>query len=319
MTVIFDGWDSAGGRKLLRMLATVVNMKDGVITNDLSSTTDITAVPETAALVRSLLDAEMGAACSASAYDFPRQQEDTPKHASLLVGLVSDSASPNVSAKNDMCAERPTLLGGACFAHQLNLLTGFIITHPSLRSAAARCNKVVTFFTHSTKWKGQLEVCMDAELGKRMGLIKRAETRWFSHHAMAKRLLLKPALQAWSAKFSTDRSLLATATGGDVVDLLRSRRFWDHVGLLVTLLHPIFVEIGIVESRSSNLATVCSTFGRLYAYFLELKRETALRAADGMTVLAPVFAVAKDPTVMALTHQLCGSVLRHLQWRFTHY
>lgn len=34
--------------------------------------------------------------------------------------------------------------------------------------------------------------------------------------------------------------------------------------------------------------------------------------------MAPVFALAKNPNVAALTHQLSASVLRHMQWRFTH-
>lgn len=259
MTLTFDGWKSAGGRKLMGMLATVESKKDGTISHELRSTADITAVPETADLVRSLIEGEVDAAYDESANGLPQNEEPQAKHASLLEGLVSDSARTNVGFKDELCAHHTAVLGvgGSSFAHQLNLLTGFIITHTSLRSAAAHCNMVVTFFTHTTMWKGKLELCMDEALGKRMGQVKRADTCWFSHHSMAKRLqVLQPALEAWSTKFNTDRSLLATTNRWDFLELLRARRFWDHVGLLVSLRQPIVIDVSTVE-QISTLATVC--------------------------------------------------------------
>lgn len=129
MTLTFDGWKSAGGRKLLGILATLVAKADGVVTHDLRGTTVITAVEETAALVRSRIETEVAAAAAAGDYNLPLATGQSD-HSSTLGALVSDSASPNVGAKSGMCAVHRSLLDEACFAHQLNPLTGFIIATP---------------------------------------------------------------------------------------------------------------------------------------------------------------------------------------------
>lgn len=74
---------------------------------------------------------------------------------------------------------------------------------------------------------------MDDSLGKRYGLVKRAETPWFSNHAMAKRLLfLKAACDCFNTRFNDDRPLLATTIGGDVIYLYAAAEFWTTSGSL---------------------------------------------------------------------------------------
>lgn len=133
-------------------------------------------------------------------------------------------------------------------------------------------------------------------------------------------LELKGALVAFGNKHNDDGSLLGTNHGAEVVDLLRSRLFWHMAEAMSRMLRPIVIEIGLVERRGSGLADVCASFGRLYAYFLQLKKETASVSPNGSAAtLAPLFAVAADPSVSSVTHQLCTSVLRHLQWRLDKY
>ena len=237
----------------------------------------------------------------------------------VLAGIVSDSASCNVAAKAVISGMFPSVIMVACMEHQLNLLTANIITHPALQTVTRSGGVVVKLFTQSTKWTGQLEICMDEVLGFRRMLIKRGETRWFSHFGMVKRiLLLKPALEAFADTFNADRSLRSTANGSKVLNLLRSFRFWEQMETMSRLLRPVVIEIGIIERRSTNLSDVCAVFGRLYAYLTYLKEETAAVSLTGTTI-APMFAVAADPSVTALTHQVSRSALGFLQWRLKKY
>lgn len=100
-----------------------------------------------------------------------------------------------------------------------------------------------------------------------------------------------------------------------MVDLLRSRRFWALAQVLSRMLRPVFIEIGLVEQRSSGLADLCASFGRLCAHFLQLKKDAAVVAPGGAVPMAPLLAVAADQSVSVRTHELCACVLFHLQWR----
>lgn len=109
--------------------------------------------------------------------------------ASTVISMVSESESAKVAAKQTMGAFHPSLFIASCFAHQINLVTGFLVNHPSLRSSAAKMKKVVSFFLASEKRMGHLEECMDVSKGKRLSMVKRGETQWYSHYGMVRRLL----------------------------------------------------------------------------------------------------------------------------------
>jgi len=320
VSLSFDGWKSGGGRKLIGVLAGLVSKNTGQVSVDFRGTSDITALAETSELVVSKVELELERARADNDY-LPPNPDGTTNAAcgSVHAGIVSDSASCNVAAKISMSEMFPSVIMVACMAHQLNLLTANVITHPALKAVTRSGGVVVKLFTQSTKWMGQLEICMDQVLGFRRMLIKRGETRWYSHFGMVKRiLLLKPALEAFADKFNADRSLRSTANGSKVLDLLRSFRFWEQMETMSRLLRRVVIEIGMMERQSANLSDVCAAFGRLYAYFKSLKEETAAVSSTGITI-APMFAVAADPSVTALTHQVSGSALGFLQWRLNKY
>jgi len=320
VSLSFDGWKITANRKLLRMITGLVDMYTGKVAVDFRGTRDITALAETTGLIVGQVELELAKAQSDNDYVPPLSSGGRDSEcASVLTSLVSDSVSCNVGAKLKFSRRFPSIVMVACMEHQLNLLMANIVTHPALKSAAGHCSKVVMFFKQSKKYRGFVEELMTETLGHIMSLVQRGETRWYSHHGVVQRLLeLNPALIAFSDRYHSDRALRSTANGATVVELLRSQRFWDQTELVAHLLRPIVVELGIVERRNGNLSDVCATFGRLFAYFQQLKRETAATTADG-TVIAPLFAVAADPTVTAVTHQVCGSALVHLQWLLKRY
>jgi len=320
VSLSFHGWKSTANRKLLGMITELVDMSTGKVAVDFRGTREITALAETTGLIVGQVELELAKALSDNDYLPPLSSGGRDSAcASVLTSIVRDSASCNVGAKLEFSRRFPSIVMVACMALQLNLLTVNIVTHPALKSAAGQCSKVVMFFKQSTKYRGLLEELMTVTLGHIMSLVQRGETRWLSHHGVVQRLLkLKPALVAFRDRYHSDRALRSTANGATVVELLRSPRFWDQAELVSHLLRPIVVELGIIERRNGNLSDVCATFGRLFAYFQQLKRETAATAADG-TVIASLFAVAADPTMTAVTHQVCGSALGHLQWRQNRY
>jgi len=244
---------------------------------DFRGTSDITALAETSELVVIQVELELERARADNDH-LPAHPDGTSDVAcaSVLAGIVSDSASCNVAAKAVISGMFTLVIMVACMAHQRNLLTANVITHAALRTVPRSGGVVVKLFTQSTKWMGQLEICMEEVLGFHRMLIKRGEARWYSHFGMVKRILLfKPALEAIANKFKADRSLQSTANGSKVLDLLRCFRFWEQMETMSRLLRPVVIEIDMIERRSSNLSDVCAVYGHLYACFDSLKEETA--------------------------------------------
>lgn len=266
----FDGWKSRGGRKILGMLASWVGQADGAPGMDFRGTTDITSTAETAARFQAEIERELQAAAQDNDFLLPLPSglpNDLCR--STVIGFVSDWASSNGGAKQAISRLHQCLMMVACYAHQLNLVTGFVANHPSMRSAASKMRMVVKFFSLSTKWMAKLEVCMDECNGPRLAFVKRGETRWYSHFGMVRRILeLRGALVALGHKHNDDGYLLGTNQGAEVVDLLRSRLISHMAEAMSRMLRPVVIEIGLVERRGSGLADVCASFGRLYAYFL---------------------------------------------------
>ena len=321
MSISFDGWKNVAGRKLLGVLALLFGQPSGTVMVDFLGTTDITELPETTDLVALEVERALESARVANSFLPPlpsgTRDDSCP---SVLTSIVSDSASCNVGAKKLLAQRWPTVIMVACFAHQLNLLTPHIITHPLLLAVAAKGAKVVLLFSQSTKWRKLLEVCMDDVLGRRWEIEKRGETSWYSHFGMVNRLIkLKPALEAFAHTYNNDRALRLTRNGGVVLEMIRSQEFWDQTDLTARLLRPIVIEIGVIERRSSNLSAVCASFGRLFAYFTQLKNETAASAFDASASLVRLFPVAADPAVTDMAHSISVSLLRQLQWRWKRY
>jgi len=321
ITMSMDGWKSRAGRKLMGIMCSNVGSADGRVAADFRGTTDITTVSESATLVQHELESEMAKGVETGDWALPLASgalsTDT---ASAVVGVVSDSASANVGAKRALSLLHPSIIFVACLAHQLNLLTGSVIGHESLRAITNKCSRIVSFFKRSTKYMGLLLEIMDATMEKRLTFIKTGETRWYSHYGQARRLLdLKPALERFANDYYADTTLLRTTNGAAVVDELRSRLFWGRLEVVTQLLLPIVKEIGFVERRDSNLADAAAAFGRLHAFYSQLERDSAMLGTDGTTALAPVFVVSADSSVRAITNQLCMTILKLLQWRFTRY
>ena len=288
---------------------------------DFPGTTDIKELPETTELVVLEVERALESARVGNRFLPPlasgTRDDSCP---SVLTSIVSDSASCAVGAKKVLAQRWPSVILFACFAHQLNLLTAHIITHPLLSASAAKGARSVLFFSQSTKWRGLLEVCMDDVLGHRWKMEKRGGTRWYSHFGKVNRLInLKPALEAFSHTYNNDQALRLTRNGRVVLEMIRSQEFWDQTDLTARLFHPVVIEIGVIERRSRNLSAVCASFGRLFAYFTQLKDETAAFAFGASASLVRLFPVAADPAVKNMAHSIAVSLLHHLRRRWTRY
>jgi len=187
----FHSWISGGGRKLMGMLAGLVSKNTGEVSVDFRGTSDITALPETSELVVSNVKLELERDRADNDY-LPPHRDGTSDAtcASVLAGIVSDWVSCKVAVKVIISDMFPSIIMVACMAHQLNLLTANIITHPALQAVTRSGCVVVKLFTQSTKWMGQLEIRIDQVLQFRRMLIKSGNTRWYSHFGMVKRTLV---------------------------------------------------------------------------------------------------------------------------------
>jgi len=320
VVLTIDGWKSRSGTKLLGVLLHNTRLSDGMVTTDLHSTVDITGLAETGHLVQDVLQKVLDDGQAHASFSVAGVTGVDQVHTSTAIGVVSDSASPNVAAKKALVTKYPALIASLCYAHQINLMMGNILTHPMMRAVAAQCCILMAFFTRSTKYMGRLQLLMEKIMCRRLGFIKKGETRWYSHHGMVRRILqLMPALVEFSNTFVMDEELRQADKGARVVALLHNSRFWERASIMRTLLRPLVVELGVIERRASNFADVASSFGRLFAFFSSMKNTTSSLMPDGAVAVAPLFSVPSDPTPRALTHLLAGTILKHVQWRFTFY
>lgn len=236
------------------------------------------------------------------------------------VGVVIDSAIANVGVKTALSLLYPTIIFVACFAHQRHVLTETIIGHQSLSAITGKCSLILSFFKRSTKYMGLMQEIIDLTMEQRLTFIKTRERRWYTHFGQRRRLLdLKPALERFANGYFADVTVLRTTKAAAVVGELRIRAFWGRVEVVADLVLPIVKEGGLVERRSSVLEDTAAAFGRLHAYFSQVKVDSATLGADGATAVAQVVVIPADTSVRAITNRLCMTILTQLHWRLTLY
>jgi len=267
-----------------------------MVMTELHTTVDITGLAETGHLVQDVLQKVLEDGQANASFSVAGATGVDQIHTSTAIGVVSDSASPNVAAKKALVTMCPALIAAPCYAHQINLMMGKFLTHPMMRAVAAQCCMLVAFFTRSTKYMGRLQLLMDKIMCRRLGFIKKCDTRCYSHHWMVRRILeLKPALVEFASTFVMDEELRQADKGARVVALLHNSRFWERASIMRTLLRPLVVELGVIEQRASNFADVASSFGRLFAFFSSMNNTTSSLIPDGAVAVAPLFSVPSDP------------------------
>lgn len=161
VTVSFDGWKSRNDRRLMGMVCTNVGVTDGLVSSDFRGTVNITGLPETAALMKGAVDEYLGRARAANQFALPQltgKRLDTCP--SMVLGKVSDSASSNVLSKNDLAAANASVILVARFPPQFNLVTGGILTHPSIAPFVTKMIMVVGWFKSSSIFLRLLELLM---------------------------------------------------------------------------------------------------------------------------------------------------------------
>jgi hypothetical protein len=86
------------------------------------------------------------------------------------VAIVTDSARCNVSARAILSKELPGVTKVACYAHQLNLLAGEVITHDTVKSVARTGAEIVSFFNGSNKYLSIVREIRKSEYGRAKSL-----------------------------------------------------------------------------------------------------------------------------------------------------
>jgi len=320
VVITIDGWKSRAGTKLLRVLLHNIHQTDGSVTTDLRGTVDITGISETGQLVLDVLNNTIDDGKDEGLFSVAGVTTSNSPLPSTTIGVVTGYASPNAYAKKQLSEKYPALITTPCFSHQLNLVMGHILTNPVMKTAAAQCCLMVTFFSRSTKYMGKLQKLMLEMLGKKLTFEKTGVTRWYSHYGMVRRIIeLKPALVAFANALVLDAELQATAYGRDVVAVVHDGRFWERASVMRALLQPLVIELGVIERRASNLADVAAPFGRLFSFFNHTKQTSAtlLASATGSQGLLLPAATNQSPTF--LTNELVTTILTHLQWRYNFY
>jgi len=185
-----------------------------------------------------------------------------------------------------------------------------------MKTVAAQCCWLVLFFTSSTKYMKKLQELMEGTIGKRLGFIKKGDTRWYSQQAMVRRILdLKPSLISLRNAFVLDTELHQTTRGRDFIRLLHRPRFREQAAMMRTLLCPQVLQLGHKERRAASFFDVAASFGGLSSFFSATKKETATLPSGVATPLTPLFPENSHPSPPTTTFLIASSIVTHLQWR----
>jgi hypothetical protein len=97
---------------------------------------------------------------------------------------MTEPARCNVSSIAILSKELPGVTQVACYAHQLNLLAGEVITHDTIKAVARTGVEIVSFFNGSTKYLSSVREIQISEYGREKSDVSRDETRGYSHYVL---------------------------------------------------------------------------------------------------------------------------------------
>lgn len=303
VTISVDGWKTPSKRKLsgycrvIRRRSAGNNLK-GIpsVSVRLDELEDVTVLGENEDVIKAGLEKQIKSILQ-SLQDL--KEAHAEKNPSRLVGVVTDSAACNIKAKKVLSTLFPNIMFLPCFAHQLNLFAGNLLSHPSCSGTIRKASTLVTFFNTHSLHMALLKSEMVDKLGEEFEFVVSGETRWFSHYGQILSIFkAKAALESYKKVIDKRQEDVSDKVEA-ALDIIGTSSFWKDLSLISILLRPITIEIAHNERRNATLSDVSWTFGRLWAM---------LKFYD-----------AKEVTLFDRFPMLIKDLLTRLEWRFNVY
>lgn len=262
ISLSMDGWVTPGHRKWLGVCAISKSIQNGKSTIDTRRFEDISLESENEVVVTRELKAEINDVL---------ESIEAGSNKSILGSIITDSHKPNVAAKRKLASLFPNLLFLPCHAHQLNLFAGNILTHRTTKSIVGNAIDLINYFHSHPKQKALLQDIIQKSTGTQLEFVQYGNTRWYSHYQMILRLFkAKPHLEEYKRSIQDKDPILKKKIAAKALDTIGATSFWFKLNLISELLRVIVIEIGKSERRTANLSDVVESFGRIWAFLLNI-------------------------------------------------
>ncbi|RHZ76849.1 hypothetical protein Glove_188g5 [Diversispora epigaea] len=143
-----------------------------------------------------------------------------------VIAIVTDSASPYAASRRRLRVIEKAIVFLPCFAHQINLCTGEI-------------------FKESTEFKLVIDKDQQYEkYNKYFTIAAPGETHWNSYYYVCISIL------------KTQKALQDPTLKREIYEIISSSIFWQHLSLLVEILHPYCKILNMLQSDKARLHEV---------------------------------------------------------------
>lgn len=174
-------------------------------------------------------------------------------HLNRLRYFLSDDAGQCARARRILALRHPHILWTKCWAHQVNLMVGKLMTRSSFASVSDQAVKAaIAVRSSSSKWYARLRNIAERKYGKRPGntIFTLAETRWNSLQAVfAAQLRIRGACQLLYFEFNADPKW------PPVLDVWKDNQFWMKLEEAELLIRP-FCDASFLMQRE-GMYNVC--------------------------------------------------------------
>ncbi|RXW12099.1 hypothetical protein EST38_g13755, partial [Candolleomyces aberdarensis] len=194
-----------------------------------------------------------------------------------IVGWCSDDGGDGRKMRRLLAIERSWLIVLLCWAHQLNLVVGDLLsTKIALFECIQQAIEVIKWFNSHSRALGilNLEQASVNMNGVIFALILPVITRWTAHFCSLSRLEdVEAAMRAAWMKYSTQ---LISAAGPrreakekarSIQAIVEDAAFWKNIKIIRRILEPLAVAANILQAPNTRLFQVLLTLGNLYRIF----------------------------------------------------
>ena len=178
--------------------------------------------------------------------------------------VVTDGASSMVAAQHIIQAGRKDVEVGSCHSHLVNLFFKDVANIPEVREVLTKAQMVATTFKNREKPLAVLKAQSVKHLGRELGTVVGADTRFGTHFITCHRLKrLQPALAAAIVELVMIELADVEASVSKAVAIIKDDVFWKNVGLLVDVLWPAMLLLRLLDSDVATMGIVVHAWRRL--------------------------------------------------------
>lgn len=262
VTLTCDGWKTPGHRKWIGQCSILRSKETDSITIDTRRFEDVTTVGENTFVIfreiKKEIESIMDAISKAS-------------NNSTLVCVITDSAKPNLVAKQRLAVSFPNIMFLPCHAHQLNLMAGNVLNHASTKPIIESAVGIINYFHNYQTQYSKLQRIMRETSGKEFKFVQECDTRWYSHYQMVLSLFrARPYLEKYKSAVQDNDPILSKPIATKSLDAIGSSSFWRKLGLVSEILRVLTIEIGNIERKKAGMSDVIQSFGRIWVFLHDL-------------------------------------------------